>query len=358
MQPSLHLLTYFLTMTPDEAFMHRCLQLARQGAGYVAPNPMVGAVLVYGDRIIGEGFHEQYGGAHAEVNCINSVTAADQHLISQSTIYVSLEPCAHFGKTPPCADLIIAHKIPRAVIGTRDPFKAVDGKGIEKLQAAGVEVICGVLEPECRELNKRFLTFYTQKRPYIILKWAQSNDGKIAASNDKRTFITDEYSNRLVHKWRSEEAAVMVGTNTAAADNPSLTTRLWKGNNPVRIILDMDLRLPETLQLFDGSVKTVAFNALKNEEHQKLLFCKLEKDSNILKQVCKALYEMNLQSVIIEGGTKLLQSFIEEELFDEIRVLENTTKHIEEGLAAPQLPGLILKEQFTLMGDEVRIFTK
>ena len=248
--------------------MERCIELARLGAGFVAPNPMVGSVLVFEDRIIGEGYHQLYGKAHAEVNCISD--AAIKHatsasngesfdaILQKSAIYVSLEPCAHFGKTPPCADLIISKKIPGVVIGCRDPFKEVDGKGIEKLLAAGVKVRLGIMEEKCRELNKRFFTFHTLKRPYIILKWAQSVDMKIAGDNS-RVLITNEITNRVVHKWRSEEASILVGTNTAMTDDPSLTNRLWSGNDPIRLVVDMNLRLPDSLKLFDGSVKTDSF---------------------------------------------------------------------------------------------------
>ncbi len=227
--------------------MQRCLGLAKLGAGHVAPNPMVGAVLVYNDRIIGEGYHQQYGKAHAEVNCINSVKEDDIQLIEKSTLYVSLEPCAHYGKTPPCADLIIAKKIPTVVIACRDTYEEVNGRGIDKLKAANVNVIVGVLEKDAIELNKRFFTFYTKHRPYIILKWAQSNDGKIANADHSRVFISNEESNRLVHKWRSEEAAILVGTNTALYDDPELTTRLWTGNNPIRLVIDMEVKLPISL---------------------------------------------------------------------------------------------------------------
>src|SRR5258706_3862500 len=259
--------------------MRRCLELATLGAGNVAPNPMVGAVLVYHGRIIGEGYHQKYGEAHAEPNSIASVKEEDRKLISQSTMYVSLEPCVHFGKTPPCADLIIKHKIPKVVIGCRDPFKEVNGRGIEKLKAAGVETEPGVLEKECKELNKRFFTFHTKHRPYIILKWAQTANGFIATSPqtplqrrgafeesaNKRLLISNEYSNRLVHKWRSEEAAILVGTNTALKDDPQLTTRLWTGNNPVRMVIDMDLKLPSSLKLFDDEVSTIIFNTIKHD---------------------------------------------------------------------------------------------
>ncbi|MBO9572642.1 MAG: bifunctional diaminohydroxyphosphoribosylaminopyrimidine deaminase/5-amino-6-(5-phosphoribosylamino)uracil reductase RibD, partial [Chitinophagaceae bacterium] len=250
-------------MSTHEKYMRRCIELAQLAAGHVAPNPLVGAVLVHKDKIIGEGYHHVYGGPHAEVNCINSVPPESKHLISSSVLYVSVEPCAHYGKTPPCADLIIRSRIPAVVIGCRDPFKDVNGKGIEKLQAAGINVILDILEKECRELNKRFLTFHTLHRPYIILKWAQTADKKIGNYGNNRLHITNDTTNRLVHKWRSEEAAIMVGTNTAAADNPQLTNRLWEGRSPTRIIIDYDLRLPHSLNVFDKSVKTIVFNTIK-----------------------------------------------------------------------------------------------
>ncbi|MGC4038923.1 MAG: bifunctional diaminohydroxyphosphoribosylaminopyrimidine deaminase/5-amino-6-(5-phosphoribosylamino)uracil reductase RibD [Chitinophagaceae bacterium] len=259
-------MTHNESLQRHEKYMQRCLQLAALGAGFVAPNPMVGAVLVYNNRIIGEGWHQKYGEAHAEVNCINSVIQEDKQFISSSVLYVSLEPCAHHGKTPPCADLIIRDKIPKVVIGCRDPFKEVDGKGIEKLKQAGVEVVLNVLEKECTELNKRFFTFYTKHRPYIILKWAQTNDLRISSGNDERLLISNEFSNRLVHKWRSEEAAILVGTNTAMSDDPELTTRLWSGPSPVRLVIDMELKLPLSLKIFNNSSRTIVFNKIKHED--------------------------------------------------------------------------------------------
>ena len=336
--------------------MHRCIELARLGAGSVAPNPMVGAVLVHNNRIIGEGYHMQYGQAHAEVNCINSVAEADKELISLSTIYVSLEPCAHFGKTPPCADLIIAKKIPTVVIGCRDPFKEVDGKGMEKLLAAGVKVIQPVLEKECKELNSRFFTFHTQHRPYIILKWAQTANGFIGNQDHSRLLISNELTNRLVHKWRSEEAAILVGTNTALFDDPSLTTRLWKGNNPVRLVIDMDLRLPSSLQLFDGTQRTIVFNSLQHKEQNNLLYYQVTKDVSIVHQVCNALYQLNIQSVLIEGGTRLLQSFINENMFDEIRIITNTSLQTSNGIPAPVAANLQLKEKLQLQSDTISLY--
>ncbi len=316
-------------------YMLRCIELARLGAGYVAPNPMVGAVLVHNERIIGEGWHQQYGQAHAEVNCLNSVSADDQQLIPQSTMYVSLEPCAHFGKTPPCSDLIIQQKIKKVVIGCRDPFVEVNGKGIEKLQKAGVEVITGILENECKELNKRFFTFHMQQRPYIILKWAQTANGKIAGITDERLLISNEYTNQLVQQWRSEEAAIMVGTNTALKDNPALNNRSGKGKQPIRLVLDLKLRLPNTLQIFDQQQTTIIFNGKKQEENENLFYQQIDADKNIVQQILDFCYQQNLQSILIEGGGQLLQSFIKEGKWDEARIITNGSLPIKEGLDAP-----------------------
>ena len=318
--------------------MQRCLQLAALGAGTVAPNPMVGAVLVYNDAIIGEGYHMQYGQAHAEVNCINSVKEADQHLIKESVLYVSLEPCNHFGKTPPCTDLIIKNEIKEVVIACRDSFEKVNGTGIEKLIAAGIKVTEGILKKEGVELNKRFFTFHEKKRPYINLKWAQSNDQFIAQKNYKPVQITNDLTNRLVHKWRSEEAAILVGTNTALHDNPKLTTRLWKGKNPVRIVIDLFLKLPTRLHLFDNSVYTIVINTIKNEEGENISFLKIDEKDDLLAALMDILYNKKLTSLIVEGGARLLQSFIDAGLWDEARVITNNSLLLQEGIAAPVLP--------------------
>ncbi len=350
--------------------MQRCLELARLGAGHVAPNPMVGAVLVFEDRILGEGYHRLYGQAHAEVNCVASVREEDIALIPHATMYVSLEPCAHFGKTPPCADLIIAKKIPRVVVGCRDPFPEVDGKGIEKLRAAGVEVEVGVLEKECIALNRRFFTFHTDCRPYIVLKWAQSADGKIAAGGELipergsagpvsgRVLISNAYSNRLVHKWRSEEAAILVGTNTALSDDPALTVRLWKGRDPVRLVIDRELRLPGSLRLFDGAVRTIVFNTVRQEEapDRNLLYYRLSREDNLAPQIVKALYELKIQSVLVEGGTQLLQSFIDADYWDEARVIINNELEIPGGLAAPVWKNARLQSVESLLSDTIRYY--
>jgi len=346
--------------------MLRCLELALLGAGYTAPNPMVGAVLVHGDRIIGEGYHRQYGQAHAEVNCIAAVKEEDEPLIQGSTLYVSLEPCAHFGKTPPCADLIVVKRIPRVVIGCRDPFPQVNGKGIDKLLAAGVEVTLGVLEKECIQLNKRFFTFNTLHRPFILLKWAQSANGKIAEAGrtpgeGARTLISNEYTNRLVHKWRSEETAILVGTRTALSDDPALTVRSWKGPNPIRLVIDKENRLPPTLKLFDRQTPTIVFNTLRHkeeghEEDGNLRYYQLDTDGSLLRQLVGALYQLKIQSVLVEGGARLLQSFIDEGYWDEARVITNNELEIPEGLASPELkdPQLISRE--ILFSDTVRYY--
>ncbi|MBC7627796.1 MAG: bifunctional diaminohydroxyphosphoribosylaminopyrimidine deaminase/5-amino-6-(5-phosphoribosylamino)uracil reductase RibD [Ferruginibacter sp.] len=338
--------------------MHRCLQLAKLGAGQVAPNPMVGAMLVYQDCIIGEGYHKQYGQAHAEVNCINSVSEANQLLIEKSTLYVSLEPCAHYGKTPPCADLIIQKKIAQVVIGCRDSYEEVNGRGIEKLLKAGVGVVAGILEKEALDLNKRFFTFHTKKHPYIILKWAQSQDGKIAKEDFSAVKISHDVTNRLAHKWRSEEAAILVATNTAQYDNPSLTNRLWQGNNPTRLVIDWQLKLPESLHLFDRSVKTIVFNQLKDEERNGLLFYKLSEEKKLLPGLLNALYQLKIQSVLVEGGAKLLQSFIDADCWDEARVITNEEMRIGHGIQSPQLKNNYLTEADKIGHDIVSYYVR
>lgn len=341
-------------MTKEEQYMSRCLQLARLGAGYVAPNPMVGAVLVYNERIIGEGYHQKYGQPHAEVNCFKSVSEKDTPLIEQSTLYVSLEPCSHFGKTPPCADLIIQHRIPKVVIGATDIFEAVAGRGILKLQQAGVALLTGVLEADCVENNKRFFTFHKKFRPYIILKWAQSMNGKIG-SPGQRIPISNEYSNRLVHRWRSEESAIMIGTNTAALDDPLLTTRLWQGKSPVRIVIDKELRLRPDLKVFNRDAATIIFNLKKNHSAEHLSYIKLN-GKNFLDDLLHVLFEKNLQSVIIEGGSQTLQSFIDAALWDEARVITNQELVIENGVSAPDLKRFQLQKQERFENDIITYY--
>jgi diaminohydroxyphosphoribosylaminopyrimidine deaminase/5-amino-6-(5-phosphoribosylamino)uracil reductase len=301
------------------------------GAQWVAPNPMVGAVLVYRDRIIGEGYHTAYGKPHAEVECINSVAAHNRSLIKDSVLYVSLEPCAHYGKTPPCVQLILKHEIKNVVIGSRDPFDQVNGKGIEQLLAAGVAVTVGVLEQECNWLNRRFFTFHTQKRPYIVLKWAQSADGYIGSRSVGNLPISQPITRRLVHRWRSEESSIMVGSGTAELDNPALTNRLWYGKNPTRLVLDRSGRLPSNLRLFDGSVPTVLFTKNQNDS----IFnsdVKVAVHSTSLPAILKNLYSQNVQSVLIEGGAALLAHCMEESIWDEAYCITATQLQLGEGV--------------------------
>lgn len=337
-------------MHTHEHYIQRCIQLAQQGAGMVSPNPMVGAVLVYEDRIIGEGWHQVYGQAHAEVNCIRSVAEEDWQLISQSTIYVSLEPCAHWGRTPPCADLIIEHHIPRVVLGCTDTFSEVSGRGIEKLKQAGIEVITGVLEQQCRWLNRRFFIRQEQHRPYIILKWAQSADGFTAPMQGRRVMLSNLFSLKLVHKMRSEEDAILVGYNTALLDDPQLNNRYGSGKQPVRMVIDPQLQLPAHLHLFDQSQATVVFNYLKEEEKENLHLVRLEKEQTLAKQIIDKAGKIN--SLIVEGGAKTLQQFIDAGLWDEA-VIFNTPNLLEHGTPIPQLRQALLQEQYILQTDTV-----
>lgn len=351
------------TLMHHEKFMHRCVQLAALGGANVAPNPMVGAVLVHNDRIIGEGWHQNFGMPHAEVNCINSVKEEDKELIPLSTLYVSLEPCAHHGKTPPCADLIIENKIRKVIIGCRDPYTEVNGKGIIKLLKARTNVQVGILEDECKEINKRFLTFRSLNRPYIILKWAQSANGKIAGENGERIKISNQYTQRLVHKWRSEEAAILIGKNTALNDNPELTNRLWTGKSPVRMVVDMNLTLQHDLTLFADNEPLIVFNGIEHnlEIHRnkhwlrlKPAYYQLSAEESIAKQIANACFYLNLQSIFIEGGTKILQHFIDENLWDEARVITNKDMQICcNGLAAPVLKNARPVSTQMILSDEI-----
>ena len=336
-----------------DIYMQRCLQLAELGMGNVAPNPMVGAVLVHEGKIIAEGYHMQYGKAHAEVNCINNVPAHLSQLIKESTLYVSLEPCNHFGKTPPCTDLIIKYNIPNVVIACTDPFEKVNGTGIQKLKEAGVNIVTGILEKEALELNRRFFTFHQKKRPYIILKWAQSNDEKIANADHSRVKISNELTNRLVHKWRSEEAAIMVGTKTALQDDPSLTTRLWPGKDPVRVVIDKYLKLPATLNLFNKKNKTIILNTIREETDGNNYYYKVAEEDSMIVAALNILYKQQLTSLMVEGGTKLIQSFIDANCWDEARVITNKRLLIENGIPAPTLKDVVLFKKERLLTDEM-----
>ena len=322
--------------------MLRCLELAKLGISSVSPNPMVGAVIVYNDRIIGEGYHHKYGEAHAEVNAVNEVIGKfsnSAELLGQSTLYVSLEPCAHYGKTPPCADLIIKHQIPTVVVGCRDPFEAVNGKGIDKLTEAGVEVIPGVLEAECRWLNRRFFTRVQKHRPYVILKWAQTADVFFAPADNRQHWITGIESRKLVHQWRSEEDAVLVGKNTVAIDNPRLNVRYNVGKSPKRIVIDRRLELNHSLNIFDQSVETLIFNEVKTDIDGKTKYIALEDfDRYVPQYILYQLYLRDIQSVIIEGGAFTLNTFIEAGLWDEARIFTGN-ENLKKGIKAPLVTG-------------------
>jgi diaminohydroxyphosphoribosylaminopyrimidine deaminase/5-amino-6-(5-phosphoribosylamino)uracil reductase len=356
-------IVYFYPLTIHEPYMQRCLQLARLGMERTAPNPMVGSVLVYEGQIIGEGFHEFYGGPHAEVNCLASVKEEHHSLIPLSTLYVSLEPCAHFGKTPPCADLIIRHQIKEVVIGCRDPFVAVNGKGIEKLQQAGINCITGILEKECKQLNRRFFTYHTLHRPFITLKWAQTLDGKIGLEDLSRLQISNQYTSRLVHRLRASEMAILVGTNTALFDDPELTTRLWPGSHPLRLVLDLNLRLPSRLKLFQQGPPVIVFNLHKHTlplertgvaAIKGLHYYQVTNDVSLVPQILNGLYRLGIQSLIVEGGARLLQSFIDEESWDEAMVITNTRQQEEQGLPAPELSSQVLNNTTILLTDVIR----
>lgn len=332
-------------MELHELYIKRCLQIAKNGLGNTRPNPMVGSVIVHNNKIIGEGFTSKYGCNHAEVNAINAVL--DKSLLQQATIYVTLEPCSHYGKTPPCSDLIIRHKIPNVVIGCVDDYEKVAGKGIKKLKDAGCNVTVGVLIDECKLHHKRFFTFHNKKRPYIILKWAQTKDGFIAPKSkteQKPVWITNKSSRQLVHKWRAEEQSILIGTNTATQDNPSLTTRDWTGNNPIRIVIDKNNKLPKELAVFNDAAKTITINKTV-----------IDFSKNIATQICAILFQKEITSVIIEGGKKTLQTFIDENIWDEARVFTGQTE-FKSGTKAPSLKGK-LTSQRNIKNDILNIYT-
>ena len=341
-------------------FMQRCLDLAAQGIGNVAPNPPVGAVIVYQNRIIGEGYHQQYGQAHAEPNAINSVLPQDKHLLSQSTLYVSLEPCAHFGKTPPCSDLIIKTGIPKVVIASPDPFELVNGQGIQKLRAAGIEVTIDILQTEANWLMRRFLTYHQHQRPYIILKWAQTANHFIAPTNKQQQWISNSFAKMLTHRWRTEEQAILVGTNTALADNPQLTARLWIGKQPLRLVIDRYGRLQnKPLHLLDNSLPTVVFTQThpnQNVNQANLQYIPINFEHQPLQQILHFLYQQKIQSVIVEGGAALLNSFIDANLWDEARVF-TAPIYWDNGLTAPLLSNAKLHQKQKIDDNCLTIFT-
>lgn len=327
----------------EENYIRRCFELAQRAIGNTYPNPMVGAVIVHKDKIIGEGYHEYYGGAHAEVNAIRSVE--NEELLKESTLYVNLEPCSHYGKTPPCADLIISKQIKRVVISNKDPFPEVSGRGIKKMQDAGIEVICGVLEKEGNWVNRRFFTFHSEKRAYTLLKWAQTADGYIdferTSAENPPLKISSIDTLPLVYQLRSREAGIVVGTRTALLDNPSLTIRDIEGRQPIRILIDRELKVPSHYHLYDQSVPTLIFTEKeKNTEMENIRFegTEFDKDGKIvIDKFLRKLYELKIQSVVVEGGAQLLQSFLDNELWDEIRIETNESLHIDKGVKAPRI---------------------
>jgi diaminohydroxyphosphoribosylaminopyrimidine deaminase/5-amino-6-(5-phosphoribosylamino)uracil reductase len=337
----------------EEFFMQRALELAVLGRGSVSPNPLVGCVIVFGGKIIGEGWHRKYGEAHAEVNAVNAV--ADKSLLSKSTVYVNLEPCAHFGKTPPCADMLIREKVKKVVVCNLDPNPLVAGEGIKKLRAAGIDVVTGILHKQGRELNKRFFTFMEHNRPYILLKWAQSADGYIARKNFDSKWISNELSRQWVHRWRTEEDAILVGQRTAQQDNPQLNVRDWSGRNPVRIVIDRFLKLSDSLHLFDRSQPTLCYNLLKHEEHPNLSLVRLS-EADFLQELVLDLYRKKIQSVIIEGGTQTLQSFLDAGLWDEARIFVSL-KTFEDGIQAPAIAGVLRSEE-KIQSDRLLFYSR
>jgi len=320
-------------MNSDEIFIKRCFDLAGNGLGSVSPNPLVGCVITCNNEIIGEGWHKKYGGPHAEVNAVASV--ANRNLLSSATVYVNLEPCSHHGKTPPCADMLVEHQVKKVVISNVDSNELVSGKGIEKLRKAGIEVVIGVLESEGRYLNRRFFTFMEQRRPYIILKWAQTTDGFMSRNNSGPSKISNDLTQKLLHRWRSEEDAFLVGTQTAASDNPRLNVREWSGRNPLRVVLDRSLRLDSSLHLFDGEQSTLCYNTIKNEEKNNLVFVKID-DVDFIHGVLNDLYRRKVQSLVIEGGAKTLGLFVTSGLWDEARLFVSK-QEFGDGLKAPAI---------------------
>ncbi|MEX2593993.1 MAG: bifunctional diaminohydroxyphosphoribosylaminopyrimidine deaminase/5-amino-6-(5-phosphoribosylamino)uracil reductase RibD [Anditalea sp.] len=338
-------------MNKDERYMLRALELATLGRGHVSPNPMVGCVIVYEDKIIGEGYHQKYGAAHAEPNAVQSVSHQD--LLKKATLYVTLEPCAHFGKTAPCAQLIVDRQIRKVVIAVQDPNPLVGGKGIKILQEAGIEVVAGVLEKEAGIINKRFFTQIKKKRPYVILKWAQTQDGFVARTDYNSKWISNPHSRQIVHRWRAEEDAIMVGTKTAYYDDPRLNVRYWEGRSPVRIVIDKQLTLDENLALYDHSQPTICYNCVKEEETDNLTWVRLSREFSI-QDILEDLHRRRIQSLIVEGGSFLLQKFISAELWDEARVFIG---HVNFGSG---IPAPILKQQpseiLDIMGDRLSVY--
>nr|WP_041802179.1 bifunctional diaminohydroxyphosphoribosylaminopyrimidine deaminase/5-amino-6-(5-phosphoribosylamino)uracil reductase RibD [Allomuricauda ruestringensis] len=348
-------------MNIHQKYILRCIELAKKGLGTTAPNPMVGCVIVHNKKIIGEGFTDPYGSPHAEVNAINSVK--DKSLLKESLLYVTLEPCSHYGKTPPCADLIAKHQLKEVFIGLQDPHDKVAGKGIKKLEDAGCKVTIGVLEDECRKHHKRFLTFQEKKRPYIILKWAESDDGFLAPDASLRKespepfWITNAHSKQLVHQWRSQEQAILVGTRTVLEDNPKLTTRNWAGKDPIRVVLDKNLRIDSSFHILDTSVQTIVLTEVRDESLyiKGMDYAVLDFSKPLAAQICDVLHQHNITSVIIEGGAKTLQTFMDENLWDEARVFKGAIC-FKSGLPAPKLLGILL-HQNKILTDTLTVYS-
>ena len=342
-------------MKTHEHFIEKCITLARKGILNVSPNPMVGCVIVYNDEIIGEGYHQEYGKSHAEVNAIETVK--DKSLLNKSTLYVNLEPCCHHGKTPPCTDLIIKHNFSKVVIGCIDPFSEVSGKGIKKLEDNSIEVIHGVLEEKCKDLNRRFFYFHKYKRPYIILKWAKSKDNYIAPINQEKPFwMTSKESKTLVHNWRAEEDAILVGRKTVIADNPSLTVRMCEGKNPIRLVIDKSLSLDNNYNIFDDNAETLVFNNIKSDIVSNTIYIKTD-FNNLIEEILNELYKRNILSLIVEGGAITINSFIDNNLYDEIRLF-TTEKVLENGILSPQIPNIKMTKTTIINKDKLEVYKR
>jgi diaminohydroxyphosphoribosylaminopyrimidine deaminase/5-amino-6-(5-phosphoribosylamino)uracil reductase len=332
--------------------MNRCLELAVLGVGQVSPNPMVGSVIVVDGKIIAEGYHARFGQAHAEVHAISKVK--DVLPLNQSTLYVNLEPCTHLGKTPPCVDAIVAARIPKVVVGMIDPSDKVAGRGVAALREKGIDVTVGVLEAECLELNRRFVTYHAKKRPYIILKWAQTADGFLARSDGTSKWISGEESRKLVHQWRTEEDAILVGTTTAVLDNPQLTVRHVKGRSPLRSVIDRSLKVPRSHNVYDAKAQTIIFTSKPATISEQVEHVAIDFNGDVVGQILQILYERNILSLIVEGGANTLMSFIDRNLWDEARVF--TAPHnFESGLKAPLIDRHLLREEDVEV-DRLKIF--
>lgn len=343
----------------DEFYMKRCLELAALAIGNVSPNPMVGCVIVHNEKIIGEGYHQEFGKAHAEPNAIKSVFEqyGDEgtELLKQAIAYVNLEPCAHFGKTPPCADLFVKHQLKKVVIGNRDPFSGVDGKGIEKLRNAGIEVISGVLEEECKYFNRRFFTRILQQRPYIILKWAETANGYFATNDGHQKWISGALAKRMAHQWRTEEDAILIGKQTAIIDNPQLTAREWPGRNPTRLVIDKNLNVPQNNHIFNDEAKTIIFNEIKTDVVGNVHYIQMEDMHFYLAQkIAFQLYLMDTQSVIVEGGANILKQFLAANIWDEARIFSSQGSW-NDGIPSPVINGR-LQEQVRVGSDQLSIY--